>query len=164
VIAGGNTVNVLLGNPDGTLRRGVDYAAGPSAQLVSLADISGDGKPDLLVYVNDGAWFTAVTVMRGVGDGTFMPGASYPTSLFPSSMAVADVTGDGAPDLVMGPAFLGIVTVLPGDGAGGFQPRIELAARSSDKSRVVAAVDISGDGKPDIVVSGGTVLVTACLP
>jgi hypothetical protein len=169
VIAGGNTVNVLLGNADGTFRHGVDYAAGPSAQLVSLADVNGDGKPDLLVHVTDGQWFSAVTVMHGVGDGTFAPGSSYPTSLFPGSMAVADVTGDGVPDLVLGPAFIDVVSVLPGDGAGGFQPQIVLAASNSDGSntpepRVVAAADVTGDGKPDIVVSGGPVLVAACQP
>jgi hypothetical protein len=165
VIAGGNTVNVLLGNGDGTFRHGVDHAAGPSAQLVSLADVNRDGKPDLLVSADDGGAFTAVTVMLGVGDGTFAPGSSYPTSLFPASIAVADLTGDGVPDLVLGPAFIDVVSVLPGDGAGGFQPQIVLPARNDFPSpRVVAVVDISGDGKPDIVVSGGTVLVAACLP
>jgi len=168
VIAGGNSVNVLLGNPDGTFRHGVDYAAGPQAKLVTLADVSGDGKPDLLVHVTDDEWFTAVMVMRGLGDGTFAPGAGYPTSLFPASMAVADVTGDGVPDVVLGPAFIDIVSVLPGDGAGGFLPQIVLPARDADGNfptpRGVAAADISGDGKPDIVVSGGSVLVAACLP
>lgn len=169
VLGDGNTVSVLLGNADGTFRHGADHAVGPSAQLVSLADVNADGTPDLLVHVTanapDGGSVAAVTVMRGIGDGTFGPGASYATSLYPASIAVADVTGDGVADLVLGPAFIDVVSVLPGDGAGGFQPQIVLAANNDYPApRVLAVVDITGDGKPDLVMSGGGVLVATCLP
>ena len=59
-------VGVLLGNGDGTFRPAVAYnSGGPGGTSVTVADLNGDGNPDLVVV---GA---GVSVLLGNGNGTF---------------------------------------------------------------------------------------------
>jgi hypothetical protein len=161
-VIGPDTVSVRLGNGDGTFRPGVDYPTGLGASLLGVADVNGDGKLDLVVYLFNTDLDTTVRVMLGVGDGTFVPKANYPANEAPDSMVVADVTGDGKPDLVMYSELARTVSVLVGDGAGAFQPRVDFGAIGT--LRTLAVVDVTSDGKPDILVSGGSLFVAACQP
>src|SRR2546421_3500119 len=70
-------------------------SGGTSADAIAVADVNGDGKPDLLV-VNEGANICchpgSVSVLLGNGDGTFQaPQAYYSGGLDAVSIAVADV-------------------------------------------------------------------------
>jgi len=62
-----------------------------------------DGKLDLVVTAQgDGNGFDLASVLLGNGDGTFQTGVPFMTGgYFPVSVAVADVNGDGRPDLVV---------------------------------------------------------------
>jgi hypothetical protein len=81
VVANGdsNTVGVLLGNGDGTLRPAITYDSGGfSPRSVAVADVNGDGKPDLVVAncgsgCGGGTEVAVVSVLLGNGDGTFQP-------------------------------------------------------------------------------------------
>jgi hypothetical protein len=77
---------------------------------------------------------------------SYDPGGSYP-----SSLAVADVNGDGHLDLVIAYWTEGNVGVLLGRGDGTFQPAVKYAAGGT-YAISVAVADVNGDGKPDIVV------------
>src|SRR5262249_47311302 len=97
-------VSVLLGKGDGTFRAPVKYAAGQQPWGIAVGDLNGDGILDLAVGdVRLGS--DAVRVLLGKGDGTFQPARSYTTGAtgdFIASVAIADVNGDGIPDLVAG--------------------------------------------------------------
>ena len=71
-------------------------AAGPHA--VAVADLDGDGKPDLAVTGYDDG---TVSVLLNNGDGTFAAPRRYPTGAGPGTVAAADLNGDGSPDLVV---------------------------------------------------------------
>ena len=100
-------VGVLLGNGDGTFQAVVTYFSGAlSAESVAIADVNGDGKPDLVVAnycLNSNVCAEgAVGVLLGNGDGTFQAAVNYDSGAsWATSVAVADVNGDGKPDVVV---------------------------------------------------------------
>jgi hypothetical protein len=144
-----SSVGVLLGNGDGTFQPAVTYSSGYQSDdaSVAVADVNGDGKPDLLV--------SGLAVLLGNGDGTFQPAVIYP-SAGGSSVTVADVNGDGKLDVV-GATGGSSVVVLLGNGNGTFQAAVAYDAGGTSQS--VAVADVDGDGKPDLLVGnfGGTV-------
>ena len=148
----GGPLAVLLGNGDGTFQPAITYDAG-SALSVAVADVNGDGNPDLLVA----NWNWTVAVLLGKGDGTFQPAVTYPSD-GGGVIAVADVNGDNKPDVVVantsGGSHFFLFCVLLGNGDGTFQQALTFG--SGDESGwgpfSVVAADVNGDGRPDLVV------------
>ena len=68
----------------------------------------------------------------------------------PNEVQVADLNGDGIPDIVAANYGSDTVSVLLGNGNGTFQPAQSFAAGSGPAS--VAVADLNGDGKLDLVV------------
>jgi hypothetical protein len=153
-------VSVLLGKGDGTFLPAVTYAVEIGPQGLAVADVNGDGNPDLLVVNEcghvDGCRQGTVSVLFGNGDGTFQPQTSYFVGIFPLTVAVADMNGDGKPDLVLDlpcgtdPDCVsnGGVAVLLGNGDGTFRNVQSFIGTSSDSIRVGVG-DFNGDGHPD---------------
>ena len=97
-----------------------------------------------------------VSVRLGDGSGEF--GAHDPTRPGPArAVAVADITGDGHPDLIAGTGG-NTVSVLPGDGSGKFAPATQFVAgpRTTDRGDPSLAVaDFDGDGRTDLAFTNG---------
>src|SRR5208337_3966771 len=145
------TVSVLLGNGDGTFRAAVTYDSGAGiggiVESVAIADVNGDGKPDLVV--GNHANSDTVGVLLGNGDGTFQPAVTSPGLGF-WFVAVADVNGDGKPDLIA--ECGGGVGVALGNGDGTFQDPACYGTGATAPFGVAVA-DVNGDGHPDLVVA-----------
>ncbi len=133
-----------------------DFTTGPNPQGVAVADIDGDGRPDLLVAnTGDGT----VSILRNVMDtsgslttNSFAPKVDFATDGGCANVTVGDLDGDGIPDVVTANSS-GSVTVLrnlssPGDFA--FDTKVNLA--TADGAIHVKLVDLDGDGKLDVVV------------
>ena len=144
----GDNVVVLIGNGDGSFQLLQRFRSGFGIQSVAVADLSGDGKPDL---VTANAFSDDVSVLLGNGDGTFQPEQRFAVGDFPNAVAVADLNGDGRLDLVTANPNTDDVSVLLGNGDGTFQPQQRFAAGSGPRS--VAVADLNGDGQPDIVTA-----------
>ncbi|MGB7601904.1 MAG: FG-GAP-like repeat-containing protein [Candidatus Sulfotelmatobacter sp.] len=157
-------VAVLLGNGDGTFQSSVTYnSGGLYAFGVAVADVNGDGHPDLVVsnycLSTSNCTYGTVDVLLGNGDGTFQSAVSYNSGGYYSrSVTVADLNGDGKPDLIVisqcnnnNNCDFGSVGVLLGNGDGTFQAA---SSYSTDEQSAysVAAADVNGDGKLDVIV------------
>ena len=146
---------------------------------VLVADVNGDGKPDLIVANQcSGSDFCvgagAVSVLLSNGDGTFQIPLIYASGgSFLNAVAVGDVNADGKPDLIaangcanIGGGFCsgeGAVGVLMGNGDGTFQEALTLASGGFDHFKSdVAVADVNADGVPDIIVMHGC--ATPCNP
>src|SRR5262249_1726278 len=95
-----NSLSVLLGNADGTFQSPVSYSVADTPQHVEVADINGDGIPDLVV-ASWGSSANNVGVLLGNGDGTFQNQITFPTGSQPHSVSITDLNGDDRPDLVV---------------------------------------------------------------
>ncbi len=159
-----STVGVLLGNGDGTFRTAITSNAGLGPASVAIADLNGDGKPDLVLAGGCNNPPSCMNVLLGNGDGTFQPPVSYGSGGWaqPTSVAIGDLNGDGIPDVVVTSTCLddyynycrksSLVGVLLGNGNGTFQPALSYKTGGL-WAAAVAIGDVNGDGKPDLVVA-----------
>uniref|UniRef100_A0A4Y8Q4K8 VCBS repeat-containing protein n=1 Tax=Paenibacillus athensensis TaxID=1967502 RepID=A0A4Y8Q4K8_9BACL len=142
--------------------RKLELATGEALRLqpyatVHAADVNGDGRADLLVSDESGA----VRVLPQLAGGSFGPPAALlaggrPLTLpgGPAAVAVADVDGDGARDLVAGTAdgrvsfYKGAPGAALALGAG----RDLVALPAGYRYAAPAVRDVNNDGRPDLVV------------
>jgi trimeric autotransporter adhesin len=165
-----NTVSVLL-NTTAPVAATPSFAAqqtfatGSSPSSVTVADVNGDGKPDLIVADGDGVLVLLNTTAPGAATPSFATHLPFATGNGPSSVTVADVNGDGKPDLIVANLNDSTLSVLlnntvPGAATPSFATQQTFATGSMPIS--VTAADVNGDGKPDLIVAnsyGNTVSV-----
>jgi hypothetical protein len=148
----------------GTFAAGVSFPAGAQPQSVRIADVNGDGLPDLIVANrgpgNDGTGTPGVSVLLqdATHPGSFLAPVTYSTPWGAIDVAVGDLNGDGKPDLVvasLGPGPTGAVSVLlqSTTTAGTFGTATSYPGYGQPLS--VAIADLNGDGHPDIAVADG---------
>jgi len=127
------------------------FAVGKGPASVEVADVNHDGKPDLLVANTEDQ---TVSVLLGDGKRNFTPapGSPFACGKGPNDIAVADMNGDGSLDLVIANTGTPYITILLGDGRGGFKPspHSPFATESHPHVHGVAVADFTGDGKPDV--------------
>jgi len=154
VAAVGQTVYVLLGNGDGTFAegRGTSAPAGTSVTGIQVADVNGDGIPDLIVTGSKGASTAFTATMLGSGNGYFQTPVEtdFAGVHIPPSVVLADLNGDGVLDLAFASGMS--VQTLLGNGDGTFRlgPSTTL---NQIPFAVVATGDFNKDGHADLVVT-----------
>ena len=139
-------------NDDGTdsfTNQTVETLSDP--RTVALADLGGDDRLDVVVAEHS----TSGTVLRldGNGDGTFdasQPLVSDFSLSNPLALDVADLTGNGAPGVVVATESSGDAVAFLNTGSGFSQAQI---AGTSGASTTIHAADVSdGDGRPEVIV------------
>jgi hypothetical protein len=137
------------------------------ASALLLTDVDGDGKGDLVVvYYNAAASSSGVPTSQvyiwwGNGDGSFV---TVPLVLSLSRdyylSAVADMNGDGLPDLALSDGDL--VSILYNQGGRSFGAALANGLLSSEQHYLagqginsISIADVNGDGRPDLVVANG---------
>ena len=166
----GGTVEVVLGNGDGTLGTQHSYplggraggALGNTPGGVVTGDFNGDGKTDVAAGFQNASGSTGagISVLLGKGDGTLNPAVNYPLNGSAAfSTIAADFNGDGKLDLAAAVvqsnySTPGSLAILFGKGDGTFQNPVSIQVGSPLGTPVALAIgDLNGDGKVDLAVS-----------
>ena len=153
---GSSRVTVLLGKGTG----GFAEAGGSPIVLpappvsVVAGDFNLDGRPDLALATTT----EQVVILLGNGSGRFAAGAGSPVGVgkSPTAIAVGDFNLDGTPDLAVSNSFTNDVTILVGDGSGGFSEAAGSPHKAGDFPQSILAGDFNLDGVPDLAVVGAT--------
>ena len=129
------------------LPRGFDGSR--DAESLAAADLNGDGKSDLALgsFRDEAVWLA----LSAPGEGLAIQQAQYRVGGGPSALAAGDLNGDGSADLVVAKAHSSAVSLLLGDGHGGFAPPVDYPTAASPVS--VALADLNGDHKPDVATA-----------
>ena len=154
VVAGTAKVAVLLNRFDGTrwgtFATPILYTT-PSAWGVGIADFNGDGNLDVAA----GSYLTAdMSILLGLGDGTFQPGTSFTLPGGCTDVIPRDLNGDAIPDLVApgrGGVWVMLGNGLGGHGNGTFQ--VASYDLSGHTHNGAALADANADGKLDIIAT-----------
>jgi hypothetical protein len=118
---------------------------------LAVADLNGDGKPDLVATDDDTKGNGALFVLLNKGNGTFPSQVTYPTQGWGQSVILGDVNGDGKLDAVV-VSDSALVNVLFGNGNGTFGKAVVYPTGLTDPLSV-AMGDFNGDGTPDLAVA-----------
>jgi hypothetical protein len=149
-------LHVLLAQP------GAAYVAVPTITLPAnvgtscrALDTNRDGKQDL-VCAHSQTFTASLVTFLGNGDGTFVTPTytTLPTTggnyFDPGIYPPADLNSDGIPDLMVLDALNQRTYVMLGDGNGSFK-----LASTLNASLTAVALDVNGDGKPDLLFDEG---------
>jgi hypothetical protein len=154
------TIQVLLGNGDGTFQPPITTQGIADLGTMAVADFNGDGIPDIAMSsMNPPSGVSnigTVTIFLGNGDGTFTPNPNtFQTGNVPTLMHAVDFNGDGIVDLLMVNDGDNTVSVFTGKGDGTFNPAATQSFPAGRIDSVLSLVvgDFDGDGKPDVVLT-----------
>jgi FG-GAP-like repeat len=139
---------VLLNRGDGSFEPRRDYATAKDPVL-AIHDLNSDGKLDLVAAV----WPNAVSVLINTGDGSFQPRRDYSTGAKPLYVDIADLTGDGHPDLLTSSGAENTLSVLVNRGDGTFAANQDYPIGKGSFSIGVEIADLNADSKPDLVTA-----------
>jgi hypothetical protein len=146
------TRKVFLGRGDGTFAE-TDQTTATYDYLRAAADVNGDGNLDLFVWNH---YTQQAAVHLGDGRGAFQSPRAAQTVGHIYAMHVADFNGDGVPDIVASRLGTTLVTWLGRRDATFAAP---VFSDLPEFSYYLAVADLTGDGRLDVLTSGGTLAV-----
>jgi hypothetical protein len=149
------SATLYLGDGDGGFTEAGADLTGVEEGSTSIADVNGDGHPDLLVTGYDENFDPTATLYLGDGEGGFAEAGAGLTGVFSSSTSIADVDGDGNLDLLItgfGENSDPTSTLYLGDEEGGFTEADAWLTGVAGSSTSTA--DVDGDEEPDLLVTG----------
>jgi hypothetical protein len=150
--SGAGTLNVFRNIGPGSFASPEGYVVDGTSSFIAIGDLDGDVRPDLVI-ANPGS--DSVSVLRnssGVGTLDFASRVDIASGAQPIFVAIADLDGDGSPDIAAVNARGYSVSIHPNLGNGTFEDaRMEYPTGSGSNS--VAIGDLDGDARPDLALA-----------
>ena len=157
-----NDVSVAFADGQGDFRRAASpFAVAPSPYPGAIGDLNGDGHLDIVATstarrtTQQGASTGALTALFGNGRGDFRGSPIPLRTVAPGFVVVADVNGDRKADLVATHLERSELTILTGDGKGGFQETTGSPFDLGHAAWHCAVLDVNGDGYADVAAAAG---------
>lgn len=148
--ASANTVTVFTNAGGGILVSNASYAVGLSPYCLLVTNINGDGQPDIITANQIDGTLTILTNAGGKFSVAQTVLVANPYSS-PYSFAVADINGDGKPDLIAADGTDGMIEVLTNAGGGIFVSNAVYTAGTPNGGPIsVVAGDFNNDGRMDV--------------
>ena len=133
----------------------IDFTSGKGPQQISIADIDGDGKPDLVIANFSDNTFSVLRNTSTIGAISFAPKIDFATGAFPFSILTGDLDKDGKPDVIVAGQNNNIISIIKNTSTPGtiaFAPKTDYSIGTSGFS----IGDLDGDGKPDLAFATST--------
>jgi hypothetical protein len=156
------TVEVLLGNGDGTFRHVRSHPVGLLSEVIRYADLNEDGKGDLVIL---NALNNDASILYGLGGGQFAAEQRMPISGASvlkisgsggvdgaEGLQLIDFNGDGHVDMAVTQMITNRVLIFQGDGQGHFTAAGSYGVTFFPED--LLAGDFDGDGCQDLAVPG----------
>jgi hypothetical protein len=155
-------VSILMNQGDGTLAEPIEYEAcfntssGIAHPWLTAGDLNQDGALDLLVPCESGI----VSILLNSGDGSFQETIHLESGGKTKDVRLAELNGDGLPDLLVATTSTGLMTSYANLGDGAFQPLkdypyTDYGFYGIDELNIV---DVEGDGLLDVIVQSGSAI------
>jgi FG-GAP-like repeat len=159
VLSNLDQISILAGNGDGTFLFPLNIAVSQNPVFMKAADFNGDQIPDLVIaHSPQFSGAGSMSILVGIGDGSFQTPTSYALSGSPAMLDVGDFNGDGFRDAVVSQPSVSfssgsILSEFFGKGDGTFQSATKINANSPS---AVAVMDFDGNGILDFAVESGS--------
>lgn len=123
-------------------------ALGQAASGLVVGDWNGDGRDDVAAA---NAEANSVSVLLGLGNGTFTERVDYPAGEMSGAIAKGDWNGDGIADIALANTDANTVSVLFANGNGTFAGRVDY--ETGARPLAIAGGDFDDDGRDDLAVA-----------
>jgi hypothetical protein len=137
---------------------------GASPYFIAVGDVNANGKADM-VTANANVGNNSVSVLLGDGSGGFAlgPGSPVAVGLQPEAVAIGEFNSDGNADLATADTGANTVSVLLGNGLGGFAPAVPPAYATAGGPTAIVVADFNGDTFADVATANNAGNATVLL-
>ncbi len=161
VVASGvlNTLMVLRNISTGTIafNTAQSFATGGTrSEDLAVADMDGDGTTDVVVSNYGSGNISVFKSISSIGNINFNTPQQFICGASPDDIAIADLDGDGHPEVSVIRAFAAVVVLKNNSSASGiaFSSPVNYFAGSAFSNMCIG--DVDGDNKPDIIAATGS--------
>lgn len=135
----------------------VDFATGANPYSVVIGDLDMNGLPDLAVAGSyNGTGGNCATTFRNTSSAgviSFAAKVDFAVGTTPYSIAIADLTGDGKPDLALTNSVSNTVSFLRNTSVGSIAFAAKVDKTTGTNPFSVSLADFNSDGRPDAIVA-----------